>query len=140
MTTEREQFDDQIDPKISTDPDTRRLMVYGIPNCSTVKKARAALEGAGVVVDFKDVRGQDMGLEDWEYLEGKVGWDALINRSSRTWRELDETTKAGLDRESALDLLIKHPTLMKRPAIDGGSAVTVGWTDNVRQQLGLEAA
>jgi Spx/MgsR family transcriptional regulator len=113
------------------------LTVYGIKTCSTVRKAIKELEAAGHDVNFRDVRGKTMGLSDWDYLEGKVGWDSLLNRKSQAWRNLEDADKADLNRDKAIELLVKKPNLMKRPLIDGGDDVTLGWTAETKSAYGL---
>ena len=135
MSTERREIEHTIDPEITTDPSVPKVTVYCLKTCSTCKRALSDLDAAGVHVVDRDVRAKDMGLEDFQYLEGKVGWEALVNRQSRTWRELPEDRKAALDRDGALELLVEKPTLMKRPAIDCGDEVHLGWTDATRDAL-----
>ena len=135
MSTQRQKIDDQIDPTIVTDPNTPKVTMYCINTCSTCKTARKALEGAGYAVMWKDVRGKDMGLEDWQHLEETVGWEKLVNTSSQTWRNLDDADKQGLDRDKAIELLVKKPTLMKRPAIDRGDEILLGWTADTKSAL-----
>ena len=135
MSTIRTEIDHAIDPEITTDPNVPKVTMYCLKTCSTCKRASAELDGAGVHVTMRDVRAKDMGLEDFQYLEGKVGWEALVNKQSRTWRELPDDRKASLDRDSALELLVEKPTLMKRPAIDCGDEVHLGWTDATRDAL-----
>ena len=137
MSTERQTIDDQIDPDIVTDPNVQKVVVYCIKTCSTCKTAMKELEEAGYGVRYKDVRGQDMGLEDWQHLEEQVGWEALVNTKSQTWRNLDEASKSGLNRDTAIELLVQKPTLMKRPAIDCGNKVVLGWTADAKREFDL---
>lgn len=137
MSTERRKIDDEIDPTLVTDPDQPQVTVYCIKTCNTCRTAKAELADGGYAVFDRDVRDKDMGFEDWQDIERMVGWDALINRKSRTWRELPESAKTGLTRESALNLLLEKPTLMKRPVIDLGDRMLVGWTGETRAALGL---
>lgn len=107
------------------------LTLYGLKTCDTCRKALKALESGGKSVNFVDIRsGADLGslLPGW--LEA-VGADALINRRSTTWRNLDDATRAG----DPLSLLKAHPTLIKRPVIDAAGKVTVGWTKDVEARL-----
>ena len=135
MSTERETFEDEIHPDIVTDPSVRKATVYCINSCSTCKTAKSELEDAGYMVIWRNVRGADMGLADFENIEEAVGWERMVNKKSRTWRELPDGDKEGLNRESALELLVRKPTLMKRPIIDVGDDVLVGWTDEVKETL-----
>ncbi len=100
------------------------LTVYGLKSCDACRKARKAL--AGRDQRFHDLRedGLDAALLDrWI---GALGWEALLNRRSATWRALDEAEKAGLDAGRARGLMLAHPALVKRPVIDDGGTVRVG--------------
>ena len=131
MSTERTKFDDIIDPEIKTDPHETSVTMYCLKTCKT---AGDDLLAAGAHVMVKDVVGDNIGLEDFQYLEGKVGWEKLLNKSSATWRNIPETDKAGLDRDKALDLLVANPKLMKRPALDFGDEVIVGWNADAKER------
>ena len=100
------------------------LTVYGLKTCDACRKARKAL--AGRVHRFHDLRadGLDAALLD-RWIEA-LGWEALLNRRSTTWRALDEADRAGLDAARARGLMLAHPTLVKRPVIDDGEAVAIG--------------
>lgn len=93
------------------------LTLYGIKNCDTVKKARAWLEARGIEYHFHDYKtaGADRRL-----LEGwcrDLGWETLVNRAGTTFRKLPDATKAGVGPGNAVDLMVEHPTLIKRPVI-----------------------
>ncbi|MEM7492589.1 MAG: ArsC/Spx/MgsR family protein [Pseudomonadota bacterium] len=104
------------------------IMLYGLKNCDTCKKVTKALEAAGHSVDFIDIRAEaDLTAKVPTWLDA-VGADTLINRRSTTWRNLSEADR---DREAEA-LLIENPTLIKRPVIEAGSAVHVGWTKAVQ--------
>jgi len=112
------------------------LILYGLKTCDTCRKALKALEAAGRSTDFVDVR-SDPGLA--ARLPGwiaAVGVDTLANTRSTTWRGLDEDERARLSGDAA-GLLADHPALIKRPVIEAGGAVHVGWTPAVRAALGL---
>ncbi|WP_118856259.1 arsenate reductase [Sphingomonas mesophila] len=99
------------------------ITVHGIPNCDSVKKARAAL-GEHRFRDFKKEPPTAGELERWA---DAVGWEALLNRRGTTFRGLAESDKAGIDRAKALALMLAHPSLIKRPVVeDGSGGVTVG--------------
>ena len=105
------------------------LILYGIPNCDTVKRARAWLAGQGVDVVFHDFRKADVpeaGLAAW--IEA-VGWERLLNRKGNTWRALDDAQRAAVaDAASASALMRASPSVIKRPVVvwvDGG--ITVGF-------------
>lgn len=109
------------------------LTLYGLKNCDTCKKALKALEGQDVT--FVDIRAEaDLGAKAPAWLDA-VGADALVNKRSTTWRTLDDADKAKAEAGDA-EVLIANPTLIKRPVIERGDEVYVGWTAKVAEQLG----
>lgn len=101
--------------------------IYGIPNCDTIKRARAWLAGAGLAAEFHDWRkdGVDAALlTGWA---DRVGWERLLNRQGTTFRKLPEEAKAGLDRDKAVALMVQHPAAIRRPVLVHGDALEVGF-------------
>lgn len=107
------------------------LLVYGIPNCNTVKKARAWLEEQGKPFTFHDYKKQGVPAERLDDWIGQVGWEVLVNRQGTTWRQLDEATKAGVtDAASATALMRQQASVIKRPVIEqGGKVLAVGFDE-----------
>jgi Spx/MgsR family transcriptional regulator len=111
--------------------------VYGLKNCDTCKKAQNWLKRFGIdyrFVDYRDERQAPVTLVAWKDAAG--GWDALINKSSTTWRELPTNRKApGSDAEWKL-LLKEYPQLIRRPVVvmEDGS-VSQGFSDNGFKKL-----
>lgn len=106
------------------------IHVYGIPNCDTVKKARNWLDANGLDYTFHDYKkeGADAGkLASWS---DAAGWEALFNKRSTTFRKLDDADKAGIDRDKAIALMLQHPSLIKRPVLEAGDTVLVGFSDS----------
>ena len=105
--------------------------MYGIPNCDTIKKARNWLEGQGIPYTFHDFRadGLDEGtLEGWI---GKVGWPVLLNKASTTFRGLSDADKQDLSEDKVKALLLDQPTMIKRPVLDMGKKVLVGFKPDI---------
>jgi len=102
------------------------MHLYGLKNCDTCRKALKTLAASGHDVTFVDVRADGVSADDLARFYAEFG-DALVNTRSTTWRGLSETERAG----NALDLLAANPTLMKRPVIDTGTDLTLGWTKEV---------
>ena len=118
---------------------TDTLTLYGIPNCDTVKKARAWLAEHQVEVRFHDFKKAGVPAEHLRRWIDAVGWERLLNRQGTTWRKLDEAAQAAvLDAASAADLLLREPSAIKRPVVEwANGAITVGFApDAWSQRLG----
>jgi arsenate reductase len=101
--------------------------LYGIKNCDTMKKARAWLDARGVPYAFHDYKavGLERGvLEGWAR---QVGWETLLNRAGTTFRALPEKDKAYLSEKKAIALMLAQPSMIKRPVLDSGKALLVGF-------------
>lgn len=103
------------------------LTLHGIPNCDTVKKARAWLDARGVPFAFRDFKKQPPSAEELSAWADVAGWEALLNRRGTTFRALDQADKVDIDRAKALRLMEAHPSLIKRPVASDGAAMTVGF-------------
>lgn len=107
--------------------------VYGIPNCDTVKKARAWLTGQGVDYQFHDFKKQGVPAERLPGWIEASGWEKLVNRQGTTWRKLDAATQAAVqDAASAMALMVAQPSVIKRPVVEWASGVTTVGFDAVR--------
>ena len=101
--------------------------IYGIKNCDTMRKAFAWLDAQGVRYDFHDYKtaGIDVTrLKDWS---NQVGWEVLLNTRGTTWRKLSPTQQAHLDETKALKLMSENPSLIKRPVLETGKDLLVGF-------------
>jgi arsenate reductase (glutaredoxin) len=103
------------------------VTIYGIKNCDTMKKARTWLDGRGVAYRFHDYKAEGVGRGDLEGWAGKVGWETLLNRSGTTFRALPDADKAGLDQAKAIALMLAQPSMIKRPVLDLGDRLLVGF-------------
>lgn len=104
------------------------MILYGIPNCDTVKKARAWLAQHGQTCAFHDFKKQGVPPEALAHWVQAVGWEKLLNRKGTTWRQLDAAAQtAVVDAASAQLLMLASPSVIKRPVVDWGQAVTVGF-------------
>jgi Spx/MgsR family transcriptional regulator len=104
------------------------ITLYGIPNCDTVKKARAWLTDNGQAYTFHDFKKQGVPADQLAQWAQSPGWEKLLNRKGTTWRKLDAATQAGVqDGASAQALMLANPSMIKRPVVDWGSEVTVGF-------------
>jgi len=101
--------------------------LFGIPNCDTVKKARAWLDQRGIAYIFHDYR--TVGI-DRERLEGWVaehGWTTVLNRMGTTFRKVAEADRADLDAEKAVALMLAQPSMIKRPVLDLEGRTLIGF-------------
>lgn len=103
------------------------VTLYGIKNCDTMKKARAWLEAKGVPYAFHDYKVEGIDRTRLEGWARSVGWETLLNRAGTTFRKLPDADKAGLDEGRALALMLDQPSMIKRPVLDLGSRLLVGF-------------
>ncbi|MDA0149309.1 ArsC family reductase [Vibrio sp. LaRot3] len=94
-----------------------KVTMYGIPNCDTIKKAKKWLEAEGVEFEFYDYRKQ--GIDNAmvsEFCEA-LGWELVLNKRGTTYRQLSQEQKDGLNQETAIELLVEQPAMIKRPIL-----------------------
>jgi arsenate reductase len=96
------------------------IVLYGIKNCDTVKKARKWLDLHGIDYRFHDFREDGLERDAVERWLDELGWENLVNRRSTSWKALDESTRNSMDERSALAAIMSQPTLIKRPLLDTG--------------------
>lgn len=106
------------------------MIIHGLKTCDTCRNAIRALRAKGVDLRVTDVRSDGVSRADLKRFYREFG-GALINRSSRTWRELSESDKSG----DPIELLATYPTLMKRPVIEADGQLYLGWKANVQRTL-----
>ncbi len=107
-------------------------VVYGIPNCETVKRARAWLNTQAVAHQFHDFKKAGLAPALLQAWVNKLGWEALLNRRGTTWRQLTAEQQASAqDAASAQALMLAHTSLIKRPVVAwGDGSLTVGFDEN----------
>src|SRR5476651_2862123 len=101
--------------------------IYGIKNCDTMKKARTWLETHKVKADFHDYKASGIDKPTLEGWAKKVGWEVLLNRAGTTFRKLPDADKAGLTEKKAMALMLAQPSMIKRPVLEAGSRLLVGF-------------
>ena len=115
------------------------MKVYGIANCTTVKKARAWLDEHGVdytFVDFKKAPPNEAQLRRWTR---SLGWEQVLNRRGTTWRTLSSQAQARIaDEGSAIAAMLAQPSLIKRPVVETGNRILIGFDADAYR--GLPAA
>jgi Spx/MgsR family transcriptional regulator len=114
------------------------LMFYGIPNCDTVKKARAWLDAAGLAHAFHNYKQAGIDAASLERWCDALGWEVVLNRSGTTFRALPEADKAGLDQARAIALMLAQPSMIRRPILEGPGVLLAGFRpDQWAKALGL---
>lgn len=103
------------------------MILYGIPNCDTVKKARAFLVSTGKRHEFHDYKKAGVPAEALARWVERWGWEAVLNRAGTTFKALPEADKAGLDAEKAIALMLANPSMIKRPIVEGENVALIGF-------------
>ena len=113
------------------------MKLYGIPNCGTVKKARAWLDQHAVAYEFHDFKKLGLDAATGQQWLTQQPWEKLVNRSGMTWRNLSETEKnAVVDTASALRLMQEKTSVIKRPVlVDNNQILTLGFNEADYNQL-----
>lgn len=103
------------------------VVIYGIKNCDTMKKARAWLDKKGVAYDFHDYKTAGIERSRLEGWVRKAGWETLLNRAGTTFRKLPDGDKEGLTEAKAIALMMASPSMIKRPVLETGGKLLVGF-------------
>ena len=111
------------------------LTMYGIPNCDTVKKARALLDASGVAYRFHDYKKEGVDLAVLKRCCQQFGHEQVVNQRGTSWRKLDEQQRSNLSQAKALALMQQQPSLIKRPIIDTGNTLLLGFDEAAYRQL-----
>lgn len=104
------------------------IIVYGIKNCDTVKKALKWLSEQNIEHKLHDFRTDGLSAEWLAQAEAQFGWENLVNKRSTTWRNLENDVKENLSKSTALEVLLANPTLIKRPIILQEGKALIGFT------------
>jgi Spx/MgsR family transcriptional regulator len=104
------------------------IILYGIPNCDTVKKARVWLQAQGFEFTFHDFKKQGVPLPRLDAWLESVGWESLLNRKGSTWRKLDRAKQDVVqDAASARALMVAQASIIKRPVVEYSGGLLVGF-------------
>jgi arsenate reductase (glutaredoxin) len=107
------------------------VTLFGIPNCDTVKKARVYLDGRGVAYQFHDYKKAGVEEADLKRWAKQVGWEVLLNKAGTTFKKLPDADKAGIDEAKAIALMLANPSMIKRPVVEGGNTLLVGFKPEI---------
>jgi len=110
-------------------------ILYGIKNCDSVKKARVWLDKHQVAYQFHDFRAEGLSSEQLDVFIKKVGWESLLNKRSTSWRQLTDQQKTDLNAIKAAGLMLDNLTLIKRPVLDTGEQLLIGFNSENYQTL-----
>ena len=110
---------------------TKPITIYGIKNCDTMKKARAWLDSHGVTYDFHDYKTAGIAKDKLKQWSEELGWETLLNRAGTTFRKLPDADKEGLNEKRALALMLAQPSMIKRPVLDLGGKLLVGFQPEI---------
>lgn len=105
------------------------MILYGIKNCDTVKKARRWLETNDVAFTFHDVRADGLDKATVEAWLQKVSWEILLNKRGTTWRKLEDPRKDNINEANTMKLMLENPTLIKRPVVTVNDDCIVGFKE-----------
>jgi len=103
------------------------ITLHGIPNCDTVRKARAWLDGKGIAHEFRDYKKAPPSTAELAGWAAETGWETLLNKAGTTFRKLPDADKAGLDERKAIALMVANPSTIKRPVVTGAGVPIVGF-------------
>ena len=107
------------------------ITIYGIKNCDTMKKARAWLDAHRVVYAFHDYKAFGVDKPRLEGWAKEVGWETLLNRAGTTFKKLSEADKENIGEKKALALMLAQPSMIKRPVLDTGKKLVVGFKPEI---------
>lgn len=109
--------------------------IYGIKNCDTMKKAFDWLKANGVAYDFHDYRANGVDAKTVKAWCDRNGWEKVLNKASTTFKELPDADKTDLDEKKAIALMVREPTMIKRPVLVVGDMITNGFKPAVYDSI-----
>jgi len=111
------------------------MILYGISNCDTIRKARKWLTAKGADFQFHDFRKDGLEPKLLKQWVKQLGWETLLNRRGTTWRKLPEKTRDEIDENKAIKIMLESPTIIKRPVLVTGKKILVGFNEEQYQDL-----
>ena len=113
------------------------IKIYGIPNCDTMKKARAWLNDHDIAHGFHDYKKAGLDEAVLRAWVDELGWQALLNTRGMMWRKVPQDVKDRIDQDSAIALMLETPSMIKRPLLDTGDKRYVGFKSEQYEQIFL---
>jgi Spx/MgsR family transcriptional regulator len=114
---------------------TDAVTLYGIANCDTIKKAKSWLQDREIDFEFHDYRKQGLESELLQTWVRELGWEALVNRRGTTWRQLTPEVKSSIDTDSAIEIMLANPAIIKRPLLVANGQHYLGFSDEQYSQI-----
>lgn len=111
------------------------IRIYGIKNCSTMKKALTWLEDQGIAFEFQDYKKSPIDQASIEEWLTQQPWDLLINKRGTTWRNLDDSDKNDVDNEKAIKIMLSNNSIIKRPILSIDGKIHLGFKDTDYEKL-----
>jgi arsenate reductase len=109
----------------------KTVAVYGIKACDTMKKARAWLDAKGIAYTFHDYKADGIDRATLEGWVERLGWEVVLNRAGTTFRALPDSDKTGLTAAKAVGLMVKQPSMIKRPMLVAGRDLVAGFKPDI---------
>ena len=109
----------------------KAVTIYGIKNCDTMKKARAWLDSHGIAYVFHDYKTEGIEKAQLERWAKAVGWETLLNKAGTTFKKLPDKDNDGITEKKAIALMLAQPSMIKRPVLDLGSKLVVGFKPEI---------
>jgi arsenate reductase len=120
---------------------TKIIRIFGIRNCDSMKKAFAWLDGHGVTYEFIDYKKTGVATSHLPEWNRRAGWEVLLNTRGLTWKKLSDEQRADQDEARALLLMAEYPSLIKRPVVEFGDRILVGFdADHYRAAFSTDGA
>ncbi|WP_133406944.1 ArsC family reductase [Parashewanella tropica] len=113
----------------------KAITLFGISNCDTVRKARKWLAENQIEHTFHDFRKDGLSKTEINHWLERQGWEALFNKRSTSYRALPDEDKTNIDQAKAIELMLEHPTLIKRPVLLTENSVQIGFKAEQYQEL-----
>ena len=104
--------------------------IYGIKNCDTMKKAFRWLDEHNIEYTFHDYRQDGLDRERLASWIEQLGWEAVVNKRGTTWRKLTPEAQAAMNDQTALEVLLEQPAMIKRPLLDHAQSLTLGFKED----------
>ena len=111
------------------------MIMYGIANCDTVKKARRWLQEQHIAYEFHDYKKCGLSRAKLNSWMQAVSWEILLNRRGTTWRQLNEADKQNLTQSHAIKLMLANLSLIKRPVLEFPEGILVGYSESEYRKL-----